>query len=217
MSEEAPRITERAAQTYPLYAIALPVVRVLAALFLDLRSRAITGRENIPRAGGFIFASNHCSYFDPPILAAASTRHMTYIAKRELFRNAAFSALIQKLGAHPIPRESQARGAITLALELLAAGHGIVMFPEGTRSRTGIMGPLKPGVAMLSVKSGAPIVPAYIRGSFEAWPKGGRPRRHPVSVHIGEPLCPAGLSDSREAYLELTVRLRARLDRLAGG
>lgn len=191
-------------------------MKALAWLGWKLGATTVTGREHIPARGGFIFASNHASYFDPPALAVASPRQLTYLAKMELFANPAFSAVIRALGAFPVRRGAGDREALEAALAFLRKGHGLVLFPEGTRTLTGELGRLKPGAALMAVKARVPIVPVWIEGTFQAWPKNGSIRLCPVSVRIGAPIPTADLSDRAETFRELTVRLEVSLRALSG-
>lgn len=187
------------------------VVRGLARVLLSLDADAIAGREHIPPRGGFVLASNHCSHFDPPILAVASPRPLTFFAKRELFANPVFGAVIRRLGAFPVDRGSGDQAALTCALDYLRAGHALVIFPEGTRSRDGHLGRAKLGAALMAVKAGVPLVPAFIEGSYHAWRKGGPIRKAPVRVRIGEPIDPSGVPDTARGYAALTAEWTRRL------
>lgn len=197
-----------------LYFYTLQIVRVLAKLVLSLDAVAVAGREHIPSSGGFIFASNHASYFDPPILAVASTRQMTYLAKIELFANPIFARAIRALGAHPVERGKGDREAFETAIALLHAGHGLVVFPEGTRTLTGKLGKIHAGAAMMALKARVPLVPAYIAGSFAAWPKRGRIRRAPVRVRIGAALPMGDLADDTKSCRVLRARLEEAIRNL---
>lgn len=197
-----------------LYRIVLALVRLAARFLLHLSPAAVKGREHIPVSGGFILVSNHASLFDPPILAIASPRQMTYIAKIELFTNPLFGWFIRKLGAYPIRRGVGDREAFQTAIDLLDRGHALVVFPEGTRTTTGAMGRIRIGAAMMALAAGVPLIPAYIEGSFAAWPKGGRIRRSPVRVRIGPPIRMNNLENDARGARALTVRLKMALEDL---
>lgn len=197
-----------------LYRVILFGVKVLARTFFKLSPSDVPGREHIPETGGFILCSNHASYLDPPLLALASPRQMTYIAKVELFANPAFAWLIHALGARPIRRGTGDRESFELALRLLAEGHGLVIYPEGTRTLTGEMGRLRIGAAMMALKARVPIIPAWIDGSFEVWPKGGKIRPAAIKVRIGPPLKMDDVEDSPKGARALTARLKIALEEL---
>lgn len=167
-----------------------------------------SGLENVPETGGALIASNHLSYLDVFVLGIASPRPLNYVARASLFRPP-LSWLIRSVGGFPIDREGSGTAGLKETLRRLRGGSVVLIFPEGTRSFDGALGPLKPGFAALA-RAGAPIVPAAIAGTFEAWPRGRRfPRPHPTRVHFGPPIRPeelAGISAQ-----ELTERLQARL------
>ncbi|HEX6971434.1 MAG TPA: lysophospholipid acyltransferase family protein, partial [Limnochordia bacterium] len=137
---------------------------VWGLLRLTFRVR-VEGLENLPRQGSLILAANHASYIDPPLLGAATPRRLYFMAKRELFTIPLFGALIRRFGAFPVRRGALDRQAIRSALELLARGEAVVLFPEGTRHRSGGLLPGQQGVAMLASRSGAPIVPVGLVGT----------------------------------------------------
>jgi 1-acyl-sn-glycerol-3-phosphate acyltransferase len=191
-------------------------VKAAARIGWGLGGQTVTGREHIPERGGFILASNHASYFDPPALAVASPRQLTYLAKMELFANPIFASVIRALGAFPVRRGAGDREALAAAIAFLRKGHGLVLFPEGTRTITGELGRLKPGAALMAVKARVPIVPVWIEGTFRAWPKNGSIRRSPVSVRIGESIATVDVPDRAESFRALTVRLEESLRALSG-
>jgi len=147
----------------------------------------VTGREYIPKTGGLIVAANHFSLLDPPVLGAALPRKVRFMAKEELFRNAAFGYIITRLGAFPVRRGAPDRTAIRTALNLLEKGELLGMFPEGTRSKTGRLGEAEPGLALLAHRSGVPVVPAAIKGTNELFGSKFLPQ---VIVRFGKPLAP---------------------------
>ena len=145
----------------------------------------VSGKENIPARGGFIFASNHESNIDPVVIPVVSPRRIRFLAKDSLFKNPVFGSLIRFGGGIPLKRGTADRGALTEVLEQLESGWPVLIFPQGTR------GGLKPqpGVGFLAVKSGVPVVPVYIEGSDKVLPKGSIfPRRTPIKVTFGKSL-----------------------------
>ncbi len=139
----------------------------------------VEGKENIPKDKNFIVVSNHTSNLDPPLLGVAAATPLTYMAKEELFKNKLFGALIRKLGAFPISRESGDIGAVKTALRLLRDGHKMVIFPEGGRSKTrGMLRKGKSGAALLAAKTGTGLLPVGIAADFKF--------RGRVTVKFGE-------------------------------
>jgi len=147
------------------------------------------GREHLPRSGGVLIVSNHVSHRDPPAIGvAALPRPVRFMAKSELFRVGAFARVITGLGAFQVVRGTPDREAIRMARRLLGAGEVVVMFPEGTRSRSGTLRPGFPGSGSLALEPGITVLPTAIWGTQN--PLG------PVRVVFGEPL---DLSDLTEA------------------
>lgn len=159
--------------------------RAACAVFLRLAFRFRTvGTENIPDSGGFILAANHRSNWDPVFVGIPVKRHQVcYMAKAELFhKNVILTKLITALGAFPIERGKGDTGAIDWADRVLNEGGVLGMFPEGTRSKTGVPGRPKSGVAMIAQQTGADVVPCAVcfgeRLGF----------RSPVTIRYGRPI-----------------------------
>ena len=150
------------------------------------------GIENIPADGGLVIASNHTSYLDPVLLGSANTiRRVYFMAKEELFKVPLFGRLILSLGAMPIRRGGVDRNIFRTFGDMLKVQKlALVVFPEGTRSRDGKLGPARRGVGALCLAAGVPVVPAHIRGSFDVWPRFRRfPRlRGEIEVRFGSPI-----------------------------
>lgn len=132
----------------------------------------IIDAQNVPVNGGVIIAANHISLWDPPVLSAACNRSINFMAKEELFSVAIFKWLITKLKAFPVRRGTADRTAIRYAITLLKNGEILGAFPEGTRSRTGELGKPEPGIAMIALKAGVPIIPAAIIGTNTVFKNG---------------------------------------------
>lgn len=163
-----------------LYALARAIVSFIFHIIYSIR---ITGRENIPKEkGGFIIASNHVSNLDPPMLGIVFNARYSFMAKDELFHvNPLFTWLITILGAFPVKRGAKDLAALDKGIEGLNNGRALVIFPEGTRSKTGELGKPKSGVAIVAMRAGVPVVPVFI--------KYGKKRfRRSVSVSVGEPV-----------------------------
>jgi len=162
------------------------------------------GREHIPQRGGFILASNHLSNLDPVMLGFASHRTLSYVARNSLFgMHPLFAWLIRSLNAYPINRESPDRRSLIQIIRFLMEGHGVVYFPEGTRSRDGKLGAFKKGIGALSLRTAFPVIPACVSGTREAMPVGARGiKRGQVTVRFGPPVDFSDLYDK-----EFTVEL----------
>jgi 1-acyl-sn-glycerol-3-phosphate acyltransferase len=147
----------------PFYRFSHTVVRAFFRLLFGFRA---VESHRVPLEGPLILASNHRSYLDPPLIGVSLEREVHFMAKAELFSFAPFGRLITALNAHPVRRGRKDAAAVERMTELLKAGNAVVIFPEGTRERTGRgLGRAKTGVARLALASGAPIQIVYIRGS----------------------------------------------------
>lgn len=185
------------------------LIRVGGAAVWQLRA---FGVENIPPKGGALLAANHQSYLDPPLVAACLPREMHFMARRSLFRNPLFRALIVRCNAFPIERDTADVKGVKEAIARLQAGHLLLVFPEGTRTRDGSIGPMKPGVGILAERAACPIVPVLIDGAHEVWPKGRLlPRPGRIRVVFGRPFRPE--SDRPETIGD---RIREAVVRLKG-
>lgn len=146
---------------------------------LAYRIRA-EGQEHIPPTGGVILCSNHINAQDPIVIGLACPRPICFMAKEELFRSQLLGFLIRGLGAFPVKRGSADRAALKHALTLLEAGRCFGIFPEGTRSRTGKLLKPEPGTAYLALKSGVPVIPVGITGSYRLFSR--------IQVRFGPPV-----------------------------
>ncbi|MBF0486385.1 MAG: 1-acyl-sn-glycerol-3-phosphate acyltransferase [Candidatus Omnitrophica bacterium] len=158
------------------------LVAILSFIFYPCRT---SGRENIPRQGGFILASNHESNIDPMLLPVVTPRRLRFLAKDSLFKNPFWGFIIRTGGGIPVKRASADKGALAAVLHELEEGFPVLMFPQGTRGGAKV----QPGVGFLAVKSGKPVVPVYIEGTARVLPKKVYfPKRHPVKVVFGKPV-----------------------------
>jgi len=136
--------------------------RSVFTVFWRLRVR---GQNNIPRRGGVIFASNHVSLADPPLVGCCLPRMIHFMAKQELFEIPLLGWFIRHTNAFPVKRMERDVSAFKSAQRLLSHGGGLILFPEGTRQREGRLGAAKPGVGMLAVKTGCAVVPVYVHNA----------------------------------------------------
>jgi 1-acyl-sn-glycerol-3-phosphate acyltransferase len=154
------------------------------------RCYEVVGRENVPASGGIIVVSNHLNNADSPMIGRAMPRYIVFMAKVEMMRLPVVGALFRWWGAFPVRRGEADLNALRTACRVVNEGNALMMYPEGTRSRTGRLGKAHPGAAMIARRTGAPIVPIAITGTEGiGWPGVFfKPRsvRH-VRVVIGPP------------------------------
>ena len=172
----------------------------------------VEGRERVPRDTPVVYASNHSSMFDIWALAAALPGSIRFVAKQELARIPLVGRAMIASGHVTIDRAHPARAleADQRAAAVIRSGVSAVVFPEGTRSRTGELLPFKNAPFGLAIAAQVPVVPVYVRNTFEILPKGRmllRPR--PIRIVVGDPIPTAGMTVERRQ--ELRDRVRAAL------
>jgi 1-acyl-sn-glycerol-3-phosphate acyltransferase len=192
MSEERPRpVTPVREEIAPWMAALAAAFRVgLAGL---TRVRVEGAVDEIPRTGPVIIAANHSSNLDVPVLGSSLMprigRRFQWLGKKELFDWPIVGWVARTGGVHAIDRSAADVDAFRLAARILEEGHVLFVFPEGTRSRDGALGEGRDGVAVLALRTGAPIVPVGVTGSYERWPRGQK-LPHPggrVTARVGSP------------------------------
>ena len=190
-----------------LYNLLRVTARIVAVVFYRIR---VFGRENWPAEGGALVCSNHQGFLDPPLVGLCCDRQLNFLAKKSLFRFP-LKGFIEWLNAIPVNRAGTGLDGLKETLKRLRGGEMVLIFPEGTRSEDGELGPLKPGFIAVARKGKAPIVPVTFDGSFQAWPKWQLlPSLGIVHVMIGKPItCEeiAQLSDD-----ELLSTLQERME-----
>ena len=169
----------------PWYAFILTLAR---GILWVIAPRRVIGAENIPRDRSFILASNHFSFFEPPILAVSCPRELHFFAKQPLFDIPVFGALIRSVGAIPIRRGSTDVTGLNHAVETLRQGGSLVIFPEGGRNKSGRLKEAKGGIGYLALETGVPVVPAYVRNSNRML--NCLLRKAKITVAFGPPLEP---------------------------
>ncbi len=182
---------------------------LLGPIFRFVLGVRVKGAHHVPRTGSVIFAPNHRSSWDPPMVGYGSPREVYFLAKRELFTSPtpwgrAFAWLIRTWNAIPVDRAGGGVAALRRSLKLLQSGHGVTIFPEGTRNRTSYpLLPLQHGVVFLAYKAGVPVVPVWLKNMkapLWAWIL----RIRPPEVRFGPPL-----------YVKPGERVEAFQERLA--
>jgi 1-acyl-sn-glycerol-3-phosphate acyltransferase len=166
-----------------LWRAGFPLVRAVATALFPLR---VEGLEHLPPRGPYILVSNHLSWYDPPAMEFALRIPIRYMAKRELFSVPVLGLVIRGIGNFPIRRGESDRRALETALRVLEAGQPLGYFPEGTRSRDGVLHRAKPGIAFLARRSGAPLVPIGLSGTPEMRIR--VPPRSDIVVRVGPPV-----------------------------
>jgi len=149
-----------------VYRVCRAGMRTVLRLFADWE---VEGVENVPMWGPLIVASNHLSNLDPPLLTASIPRRLHFLAKRTLFKPGV-AQFLRAYGAYPLDRDGRDVGALAWALRLLQRDGAIALFPEAHRNPYRGMQRAVPGVALLALRSGAPILPVAITGTERLQP-----------------------------------------------
>jgi 1-acyl-sn-glycerol-3-phosphate acyltransferase len=167
-----------------VYYIAKSTVWVLGKLIFRMR---VLDRHNVPATGGVLIACNHVSHLDPPLVGTASPRIAFNMAKKELFKVPALEWFMRKIGTIMVHR-GQGRQALLDAIKYIAHGEVVVIFPEGTRSRSGVLSKGHSGAIVIAIRTNCSIVPTVIIGSEKAMTKGSKAIKPvPITIRFGEP------------------------------
>jgi len=206
-----PKMARRARVPLPKNATTLwKVMHLLIRFFLAplLCRLRVEGAEHVPPSGGCVIASNHNLGPDYVILGYAASRQVFYMAKSEAFDvHPLLSCFLLNIGTFPIKRGQRDSAAIESALQFVHMGHALGMFPEGTRSRSGVLQKGKSGVARIAMQAQAPVIPAAVINSAALFRRFRQWRRPEVIVRFGPPLRCAGEPGNPAAVRSNTRRI----------
>lgn len=180
-----------------------PVVKLVARL-------QVYGAERMPMSGGVVLAANHLSWIDPPVLGAACPRTVYFMAKVEAHRVPGLGEFVRLFGTFPVRRGESDRDAVRTMRQIVRDGHALGLFVEGTRQRSGELGKVQSGAAMVAINEQVPVVPAAIYGGH-TWRLGNF---HPVSVAWGAPMTFEGLPRGGKGYKEASLEIERELAKL---
>ena len=184
-------------------------LRYVAIVLLNIIVRLrVRGLANVPKQGAFIIASNHLAWTDIPFIPLYLRRKVVYMAKEEYYMSR-LAWLVRFMGAFPVKRGEGDRQALRAGEEQLKKGNILVIFPEGTRSRSRTMAKAHSGMGMIALRSGVPVVPVAIWGSEKAFKK----FRPLVTISYGEPMLlkPKGKKITREDIDEATEQVMRKI------
>ena len=198
---------------YWFYHMARYATRVFMRLYCRIK---VYGVQNLPRHGACIIAANHASYLDPPCISSFQKKRVVWhLARNTLAKGSLGPWIFKNLHCIMIDRDRGDIAALRAALRMLKEGKVVSLFPEGTRTLDGELQEAKGGVAFLIAKAKVPVVPVYLSGTFDAWPKGAsfvKPRK--VTLTYGEPIQPeelAAVGLGRDSYEELGRFIMSRI------
>jgi len=189
------------------WSIGKPIMGGAAALVTRLR---VYGKDRVPRTGGLVVAYNHLSWIDIPAFGWSSPRTMYFLAKAEAHAVPLVGAYLRLFGSFGVRRGESDREAVRRMRDVVRVGNALGIFAEGTRQRSGELGPVQPGAAMVALQEDVPVVCAAIYGSHE-WRLGNF---KPVSIAYGEPMRFTGLPRNAKGYREASAEIEAELRRL---
>ena len=187
--------------------------RITLRVFADWK---VTGTENVPPMGPLVIVANHLSNLDPSMLGCSVPRRLRYLAKDNLFRAAGPPGrwFLTNYGAFPVDRAGADVGAFRWSLRQLQQDSALVVFPEGTRSRTASMNEAKSGVVSLILKSGAPVLPVGISGTenMQTFLRVANPTGK-IRINIGQPFSLPSIEGrpNRELLKSLTTDIMWRI------
>lgn len=177
----------------------------------------VFGSQHLPK-GPCILAPNHASFYDPPLMSISCKDEIHFLARGSLFNQYFFKIIISHLNAYPITGTTQDLSSIKLILQLIKDQKKVVVFPEGIRSFDGHLSPIKSGIGMLAIKCNCQIVPVYIHGTFEVWP---RTRKFPrisgeTACVFGSPISPDSFSKyhKKEAQQKIAQHVQRSIEAL---
>lgn len=195
------------------------LLRVLWNIFLRLFLKVyfrlkIEGKENLPKDRSFVLIANHSSHLDALCLSMAlpvkSIDRTFSVAAKDFFFSSFGRSLFSTIfvNALPFDRQHKCKESLELCADVLnVSDQVLIMFPEGTRSLTGEIQTFKAGIGILVAGTNRLVVPAYIEGAFQAWPKGSNvPKPKRVLVFIGTPMSFTEIERNKDGY-EKVARL----------
>lgn len=193
------------------------VSTVLFKWFFRIWNRlSVRGLEHVPTEGGILMASNHASLIDPPVVGSAYRARPIHFMARDTLWNSKFGSWwMNSTGCIPVSRGTGDLKALRTTIKLLKEGKAVSMFPEGTRTEDGELQEAKGGIGFVIEKSECSVVPIYIEGSYESYPKGAsfiKPSK--VTLHYGKPITPEefkAIGVGRKFYDEHSALIMQRI------
>ena len=143
----------------------------------------VIGQENLSLPGGALIASNHASFLDPPFIGIAFDKQIHYLARKTLFDHPVAGAILRSWNSIPVDQDRPDMTSVRTVIRNLREGKKVLVFPEGSRSFDDVLLPGMPGVGLIVVKSGVPVIPVRLFGTHEALPRGGR-SMHPSEITL---------------------------------
>ncbi len=177
----------------------------------------VVGTENFPTVGPFLIASNHASHLDPPMVGSQISKQMRFFARKSLWDNRLLAWWLDQVETISVERDSGDIGAIKKVLQALKEDRAVVLFPEGTRSQDGKLQKAKAGVGLMACKTGVPVVPCRVYGSFVAYGKGAKLPRFgaPITIVFGAPIPASDYDDPSAGKARYETAAQRIMNRIA--
>ncbi|MEM7385540.1 MAG: lysophospholipid acyltransferase family protein [Verrucomicrobiota bacterium] len=197
----------------PVYWFGHSTFRLLGKLFFSYR---VHQRDRLIEEGPCLIASNHVSFLDPPMVGIAFDKEIYYLARKTLFKKGFFNWLYRSWNSIPVDQEGADFSGLKAIIRKLKEGERVLIFPEGARSWDGKISDAQAGTGLVIEKSGAPVLPVRLFGTWEALPRGsGRLKLSKISVVIGDPVDFSAVREEglkgRELYQRLSDHTMAAI------
>lgn len=166
----------------------------------------VHGTENFPKEGGVLVCSNHIHALDPPVVGILAPRPVHFMAKEELFNAPILKTLIPKLNAFPVKRGMSDREAMRKAIQLLKDGNVVGLFPEGTRSKDGVLKEGLAGAGFFALRGDAVVIPTAIVGPYKPFKR--------LKVIYGKPMDMTPFREQRASADVVTAAIMAEIQKL---
>lgn len=184
------------------------IVKFIGTIYFFIFNKVrVLGADNIPKSGGLILCSNHIHWLDPLLMGVYIKRKIFFMAKAELFKNHFFAMILKGINAFPVKRGTADISAIKKSLKVIKNGRILGIFPEGHRSKDGNLLPAEPGVALISLKTDAPVVPMRINGNYKFLGK--------LYITIGKPIIFSEYRDKKLSMDEMSKLSQLVMDEIA--
>jgi 1-acyl-sn-glycerol-3-phosphate acyltransferase len=200
---------------HPTYWLGYQFFRFLARGLYDFR---VVGEDRLNVPGGVLIASNHASFLDPPFVGQAFDEPIHYFARHTLFSHPVAGWVLRRWQSIPINRDKPDAGSLKATIRLLRAGRKVLIFPEGTRTHDGGLQAAEAGVGLFIAKTGVPVLPVRIFGTYEAYSRQHKVL-HPSSVtlvvgDLWHPDLKAAKSEGRNLYQGLANEVMDRIEQI---
>lgn len=179
---------------------------LVSTLLYPLYRVKVVGKENFPKQGGVLLCTNHIDNLDPPVVGMTCPRPVHFMAKEELFEAPILKSVLPKVNAFPIKRGMSDRQALRKALSILKTGKVVGLFPEGTRSKDGVLQEGLAGAGFFALRGEAVVMPCAIIGPYKPFKR--------LKVVYGKPIDMTTYREERVSAEEVTAIIMGEIQKL---